>query len=151
MQRKHPAHCPPIERFNSPIIIFLTVCTRNRLPCLASEQAHQLLLSAWQLADSWVVGRYVIMPDHIHLFCSPRNNLFALDRWIAYWKGLTSKAWPDRTSTPLWQKDFWDTQLRHERHYDTQWDYVVKNPVRAGLVARAEQWPFAGELNRLTL
>src|SRR5256885_6005252 len=29
------------------------------------------ILNAWKTADHWLVGRYVIMPDHIHLFCAP--------------------------------------------------------------------------------
>jgi hypothetical protein len=36
-----------------------------------------------------------------------------------------------------------------ENHSDDKWSYVRENPVRAGLVARAEDWPYQGELNVL--
>ena len=34
---------------------------------------------------------------------------------------------------PIWQRHFWDTQLRRGESYDQKWDYVMQNPVRAGL------------------
>jgi REP element-mobilizing transposase RayT len=50
---------------------------------------------------------------------------------------------------PLWQRHFWDTQLRKGESYDEKWEYVVKNPVRAGLAKQSQDWPYQGELNAL--
>jgi hypothetical protein len=50
---------------------------------------------------------------------------------------------------PIWQMDCWDTQLRAGQSYGAKWDYVRNNAVRHGLVARAEDWPYQGELNIL--
>jgi len=50
---------------------------------------------------------------------------------------------------PIWQPDFWDTQLRRSENYSSKGIYVADNAVRAGLVKRAEDWPFQGELNCL--
>jgi len=50
---------------------------------------------------------------------------------------------------PIWQRDFWDTQLRRSENYDSKWQYVVDNPVRAGLARKADKWPFQGELSFL--
>jgi len=50
---------------------------------------------------------------------------------------------------PIWQRDFWDTQLRKGENYDEKWQYVLENPVRAGLVKHSEDWPYQGELNVL--
>ncbi|PYI92762.1 MAG: hypothetical protein DME97_08025 [Verrucomicrobia bacterium] len=66
--RKHPIHQPAHERFNTPIIVFVTVCTKDRKPLLANAEMHEILRESWQLAERWLVGRYVIMPDHIHCF-----------------------------------------------------------------------------------
>jgi REP element-mobilizing transposase RayT len=30
-----------------------------------------LLVKAWEQARQWRVGKYLAMPDHVHLFCSP--------------------------------------------------------------------------------
>ncbi len=50
---------------------------------------------------------------------------------------------------PIWQRDFWDTQLRRNENYEEKWDYVLENPVRAGLVSKSEDWLYHGELNIL--
>jgi len=72
--RKHPVHQSVHERRDVPIIVYLTVCTKRRKPILASAAAHELLRTSRREARSWLVGRYVVMPDHIHLFCAPAIN-----------------------------------------------------------------------------
>jgi hypothetical protein len=36
--------------------------------------------------------------------------------------------------------------LRGEESYGQKWNYVRESPVRAGLVMRAEDWPYSGEI-----
>jgi len=43
-------------------------------------------------------------------------------------------------------KDFFDHVLRSEESYEEKWHYVRENPVRARLVKRWQEWPFAGEI-----
>jgi REP element-mobilizing transposase RayT len=50
---------------------------------------------------------------------------------------------------PIWQVDFWDTQLRKSENYGSKCEYVKNNPVRAGLVTNANEWPYQGEINVL--
>jgi hypothetical protein len=42
--RKHPIHLDVHDRRDTPIIVFLTVCTKGRKPILASSDAHVLLV-----------------------------------------------------------------------------------------------------------
>ena len=133
-----------------PIIIFVTVCTDRRKPILASAECLRLLADAWRQGGEWLVGRFVIMPDHVHLFCSPATqNPYPLAKWVTYWKSLTSKSWPRNDDFPIWQKDFWDRRLRSDESYGDKWEYVRCNPLRHGLVTSPEQWPYQGELNVL--
>ena len=148
--RKHPPHFPVTERHNTPIIVFLTVCTKDRQEILANDECHQLLRAAWQTQPTWLVGRYVIMPDHVHLFCAPGSiYLEPMTKWVAFWKSFVARGWPERSHAPIWQRHFWDTQLRRSENYDEKWDYVLENPVRAGLVKTTDDWPYQGELNVL--
>jgi REP element-mobilizing transposase RayT len=96
-----------------------------------------------------MVGRYVIMPNHLHFFCAPSDESVVLTRWAQYWKALASRSWPRRNERPIWQRDLWDTRLRHGDSYEAKWEYVRSNPVRHGLVTTADQWPYQGELTAL--
>ena len=171
-ERRRPAHHPPIERFNEPVIVLVTVCAKDRIPVLACDAVHRVCRDIWQAADFWRVGRYVIMPDHVHLFCAPgRTPMPSLRQWVEFWKsriarrvslisgGPTSaSAIPenpdgvepvppgDRKTVKLWQRDFWDTQIRSRAHYDEKWSYVRMNPVRRGVAQMPDDWPFQGEV-----
>ena len=168
--RKHPTHPAVVESFNKPIIVFVTVCTTDKIPVLACKEMHDYLLRAWNIADHWVVGQYVIMPDHIHLFCAPKRlPPCSVRKWVEYWKSIVARAckgngpliasggtastpsdrggtrpsnWPD----VLWQRDCWDTQLRRGESYTQKWEYVSSNPVRAGLCSQSEEWPLKGKI-----
>ena len=88
------------------------------------------------------VGRYVIMPDHVHLFVQGDPN-FLLSAWVGGLKRAMSLAVDMRPR--LWQPGFFDHVLRSDESYGQKWQYVVENPVRAGLVKQAEDWPYQGE------
>ncbi|MBA3849580.1 MAG: hypothetical protein C0502_06235 [Opitutus sp.] len=108
-----------------------------------------MLRRVWHSADRWLVGRYVIMPDHVHLFCAPNLNPPApLRTWVGYWKATVARE--SGYGAGLWQKNFWDTQLRRHESYSTKWQYVRQNPVRAGLAVRSDDWPYQGEMNVLS-
>ncbi len=143
-QRKHPAHGVLVDWERHPIVL-VTVCTRGRSPWLGTPEVHELLCDVWRKADAWAAGRYVLMPDHIHVFSAPTQDQIELDSWVQYWKSQFTKR--HRIPEHRWQTDHWDTRLRSAASYDARWEYVRHNPVRAGLVAGADEWPFQGELN----
>jgi putative transposase len=128
------------------VVVFLTVCTQKRTRWLATPEVHQLLRSAWCSAPSWLVGRYVVMPDHVHLFAAPAGEQ-TLEIWVKSWKSAASRA--HGNPAWRWQTDHWDRRLRSDESYAEKWEYVVNNPVRHGLVKNALDWPFQGELNAL--
>jgi putative transposase len=100
MRRKHPAHPPVRERFNEPIIVFLTVCSKDRKQIFAQTDSVAVILDAWHKAKSWSVGRYVVMPDHLHIFCAPGiYPTEPLMQWLRYWKSVASKKWPPSRGT----------------------------------------------------
>ncbi|MCX7969539.1 MAG: transposase [Armatimonadetes bacterium] len=130
---------------NRPTIILVTVCTKNREPWLANETVHKLLRQIWaEEATAWLVGRYVLMPDHLHLFAAPSKEDVLLDNWVRFWKSLFTKRY--KNPSHRWQPDYWDRRLRASESYDAAWEYVRHNPVRHGLVKNPEDWPFQGEI-----
>ena len=147
-KRCHPAHPFPLQKHNCPVIIFLTVCLSPRHPMLNNEEAHEALRTAWNQADEWVTGYYLIMPDHIHLFCSPANNGNTdLKKWVSFWKRLVSKKYP--VISGMWQNDYWDTQMRSSEHWEQKAEYVRNNPIRYGLAKNPEEWSYQGVMSEL--
>lgn len=53
-------------------------------------------------------------------------------------------------TAPIWQRDYFDRFLRTAESYGNKWDYVCNNPVRAGLVASAADWPYQGVIYELS-
>ncbi len=144
--RKRPAQGVHIE-LGQPTIVFLTVCSKDRKPWIANPLIHQLLRSAWTSADAWLVGHYVLMPDHVHLFCAPKNLDFSLESWVTFWKRQFRRLHGNPEWT--WQAHSFHRRLRREEDYAEKWIYVRSNPSRKGLVCRAEEWPYFGMMNVL--
>jgi putative transposase len=148
--RKQPYRLPIFDAGNLTPILFLTVCTKDRKKLLANDLVHDALLSAWKLADGYLVGRYIILPDHLHLFCTP-SSLEAppLANWVRFWKSLLSREHKTLAHGKIWQASFWDTQMRRGENYSAKWDYVRYNPVRHGYVQSPEEWPYQGQVHDL--
>jgi putative transposase len=127
-----------------PPLYFVTLNTHQRRKLLAKGQVHSRLIEFAKLGEQRgiALGRYVIMPDHIHLFVRG-----GIDFVLIQWARSLSKA----ISTPLphWQKGFFDHLIRNSESYSEKWEYVRQNPVRAGLVNDSGEWPWQGEITRL--
>ena len=142
-ERRNPA-TGVIEVRGQSTILFVTVCTRGRDPWLANDLVHSTLRAVWLCSRAWMVGRYVIMPDHVHFFASPGDRDVEIEEWIAFWKTMAKRAMLDRAGK--WQPRGSHTRIRNGRMYSEKFDYMLNNPARAGLVAHPEEWPLQGEL-----
>jgi len=126
-------------------LYFVTFATRDRrrIPSLHAAQLALEQYACCAIAKFNVaLGRYVIMPDHVHLFVRGDRN-FTLSSWIGGLKRAISVA---LKSQRLWQPGFFDHILRSEESYADKWNYVCDNPVRAGLVKDSDDWLYQGEI-----
>ena len=135
-------------------IYFLTLCTARRRKILAEPIAARILTDSWFAALSvhgWAVGRYVIMPDHVHFFTAAQHEAKPLSAFMRDWKKWTTRHLyhAGRISLPVWQAEFFDHILRSTDSYEEKWNYVRENPARAGLTASADVWPYSGECEPL--
>ena len=145
-RRRHPS--PGVFIFRGQAtIVFLTVCTERRSRWLADPVVERDLIESWQTGTAWIVGRYVLMPDHLHLICSPTEGSVELEAWVTFWKRQFRRI--HANPVRRFQAGGFHHRLRQEESYNQRWDYVLENPVRAGLVKSAGEWPFAGVLNEL--
>jgi REP element-mobilizing transposase RayT len=86
--------------FHSRPLYFVTFCTYRRRKWLARDDVHQSFVDFATNAHrkfNIAVGRYVIMPEHVHLFACGDAS-FVLGRWIGQLKQALARArWPDST------------------------------------------------------
>jgi REP element-mobilizing transposase RayT len=140
-----------------PAVYFLTICVAGRRPLLANDRALAVLRAEFEAAPArygWTIGRFVAMPDHLHFFCTSDEtpDAASLSRFIGGFKQWTAKGilYAVDGRPPLWQREFFDHVLRSDESYESKWQYVRENPVRAGLVKEPEDWPYAGEMVVIT-
>jgi putative transposase len=134
-------------------IYFVTLCVQARRRVIDNPRVHDAFVRFGQqgVAHGCHLGRYVLMPDHVHAFVSfagtsaPQTTM--LSGWAKALKGCVSRAWREAGFDGVrWQKGFFDHVLRTSESYAEKWRYVLLNPVRAGLVATPDDWPFQGEI-----
>jgi REP element-mobilizing transposase RayT len=129
-------------------LYFITICTihRQKITDLGSAyRAFETYVRRGRDDFGVAVGRYVIMPDHLHFFVRGNEDL-NLAQWVNGLKRAISVPLGATKKRPLWQPGFFDHILRNDESYTQKWKYVRENPVRAGLVPRADDWPYQGEL-----
>jgi REP element-mobilizing transposase RayT len=122
---------------------------RRNIPSLEAAQKALLLYGTRATKEFNVaLGRYVIMPDHLHLFVRG-DQCLVLASWVKGLKRAMLKVLPIECRRSFWQPGFFDHLLRNDESYGQKWEYVRQNPVRAGLVKFAKDWPYQGEVVRI--
>ena len=86
---------------------------------------------------------FVVMANHVHLLVLPRVNP---SRFLQSVKGYTAREANrllGRTGQPFWQVESYDHWVRDDREGERIRAYIENNPVRAGLAANAEDYPWS--------
>jgi putative transposase len=132
-------------------IYYISCCTHARSKILATAPLHEAFRGFVSQAEARqiFVGRYVIMPDHLHLFVALPAEA-DLSGWMKSLKNTLSKVLrASGVKAPHWQKGYFDHLLRSDASHDAKWLYVQQNPVEEGLASMPGQWPYQGERHAL--
>jgi putative transposase len=142
--RKNPAAGVHIH-LGQRTVVLLTVTTEDRSRWLANQIAQKFLHETWRDATAWLVSDYLLMPDHLHVFCAPRDFSFTIEQWITFWK----RDFRRRHQRENWrfQSRGWHHRLREDEDYSAKWLYVQENPVRKGLAKEIKDWPYKGRVH----
>ena len=115
---------------------FVTICTATRHsaftnPDVVEACRSQLLHSAAK--HEFEVIAYCFMPDHMHLLVLGISDTADFRAFIVHFKKLTGFAYSQSRSGRLWQPGYYDHVLRHDEGPDMMVQYILENPIRAGL------------------
>jgi len=88
---------------------------------------------------------YCLMPDHLQMLISPRADGHSVLTFLDRFKGkTTNQSWAFGWRGKLWQPRSYDHVVRCEESLTEIAEYILSDPVRSGLVERAEQYPWRG-------
>jgi REP element-mobilizing transposase RayT len=117
-----------------------------RIPSVA-DRVTALIRKGDRELGYFSLHAFVIMPNHVHLLIAPKIDLPRIMNGL---KGATARAGNailKRTGKHFWQDESFDRWVRSEKEFGRIQAYIENNPVAAGLVARAEEWPWSSAAN----
>ena len=132
-------------------VYFITIrAYRDQCPfvCEGLNAGLLQLLRTEQKRQKCLVFTYCLMPDHLHFLVSPAQDGISVLTFVDQYKGKTTYySWSVGWCGRLWQPRYYDHLVRSDESLAAIAEYIVSNPVRKGLVERAEDWPWAGQMN----
>lgn len=141
---------PNFRRYYIPeAIYFIVAVTKERRRVFAERASIELLydtLRKVQRSKPFKLWAYAIIPDHLNLLIQPSGeaNISQIMHSIKRGFTLSHKETHGITCTlALWQARFWDHIIRDEEDLQRHFDYIHYQPVKHGLVARLEDYPYS--------
>jgi REP element-mobilizing transposase RayT len=134
---------PHIVAYERPMFVTFGTKRRRRLP----PCARNLVLARCLFGHTrhYWLNAVVVMPDHVHLVLTIPRGRAGL-AWMSIMKGMKGTAahavkgllgWPGS----VWQSESFDRVIRSGKEYETI-EYILENPVRAGIVERWQDYPW---------
>ncbi|MGE0225071.1 MAG: transposase [Acetobacteraceae bacterium] len=139
---------------------FFTVVTYRRRPILCDDTVRHALREAILLVRGnrpFSIDAWVLLPDHLHcIWTLPPGDADYSMRWnmikrrvsIICSQGYkhTERSTPSRRKhreSTVWQRRFWERQIRDEMDFMRHADYIHYNPVKHGLCSHVSEWPYS--------
>ncbi len=139
---------------------FFTVVMYRRQTILCDDMMRSALRAAIESVRRtrpFTIDAWVLLPDHLHcIWTLPEGDADFSTRWMMIKRKvsftcatnylrkdlLTASKQKHREST-LWQRRFWEHQIRDDDDFARHMDYLHFNPVKHGLVANVKEWPYS--------
>ena len=135
------------DQYRGRRVYFLTLCCARRRPVFRSPvRAGWFTERLAEVAEDlgFLVHAWCVMPDHVHLLVEGATAASDLLAFAKDLKQKTAYAAKRTSRLELWQPRFYDHILRPTDSLDRVAWYIWMNPVRKGLCAEPEQYPFSG-------
>lgn len=111
------------------------------------QAAFLLALEQIRLRLAMRVYGYVVMPEHVHLLVSePAEKMLSKAMQLLKTSvSIQARKQGGRESgeSPSWQARYFDHNVRNYEGFVTQLRYIHRNPVKRGLCAKPEDWPWS--------
>ncbi len=139
---------------------FFTVVTYRRQRILTQPYCIEILRQVIRTVKHmypFTINAWVLLPEHMHcIWTLPPGDGDYSKRWGMIKAGFSKHikrrlhhhAWASKSrqkhrESIIWQRRFWEHQIRDEGDYQRHLDYLHYNPVKHGLVKTAWEWPYS--------
>ena len=137
---------------------FFTVVAYRRRPVFCNPAIRASLAQAIRFVREtrpFVIDAWVLLPDHMHcIWTLPEQDADYSTRWatikryvstgagrVVHDTGLSTPSRHKRRESTIWQRRFWEHQIRDEDDFERHMDYIHFNPVKHGYVQQVGDWP----------
>ncbi len=154
IERPHRLH----KRLYEGVTYAFTCCVMVRgklfVDAMTFEVCERYLLEALQQFECNALV-YLFMPDHLHLLLEAKSAESDVRKVVNLFKQKTGYWLSQSHSVHRWQKGYFDHILRSEEDIMKQFEYILENPVRKGIVTDWKNYPYKGstvyDLDRIDL
>lgn len=129
---------------------FLTFSCYARRPLLAEMRMQGTVLEVLERVRrkfGMIVWGYVVMPEHVHLLVSEpaRGTLAMAMQALKTRVSIEARKLGRRVAgaDPLWLARYFDHNVRNDAGFVSQLRYIHRNPVKRGLCAKPEDYPWS--------
>lgn len=124
---------------------FITICTKNREKLLGeiikepddltlpkvklnpiNEVVEKFISLIEDTYENVIVDQHVVMPNHLHLLISLRDEKIQVLVIVRILKTLATKS----LGFSIWQTSFYDYIIRSDEDFRNAWEYIEMNPAR---------------------
>jgi len=86
---------------------------------------------------------FVIVPDHVHLLLTVQDEM-TIEKAMQLIKGRFSYRLKHEFGYlgEVWHRGFTEEQVMRHESFETHCEYIAQNPVKAGMAAFADEYPF---------
>ncbi len=127
--------------------VHLIICVHDKKSVFGHDvEAEAIIAEFFKAAQDleYKMLCYCLMPDHLHVIVSSGDSGVALSKFLNIFKGRTTAVFRKRFGiSKLWQKSAYDHVIRAGEDLKTIIQYVLNNPVRKGLAASPEDYPYS--------
>ena len=102
-----------------------------------------------QCLGHYQIHTYIVMANHVHLLITPCVEVSRLMQSLKRFAAWEGNRMLGHTGQPFWQDESYDRLVRDEAEFQRITRYIEMNPVKAGLAAKPEDFPWssAGPIN----
>jgi len=123
---------------------FITFCCYHRRKLLTSPtsmRVFELALERVRRTFGLRIYAYVVMPEHVHVLLSEPDRQTLADALKSLKQGVSRRL--IENAEHFWQKRYYDFNIRDYPQFMEKLRYIHRNPVRAELCERPEDWAWS--------